>query len=318
MTPLVSFIIPVYNLPASMLRTCILSIQALSLRSAERELIVIDDGSDKSIINELGDITNDIIYVRKKNGGLSSARNMGLQLATGQYVQFIDGDDTLVANQYEHCLDMVRFQAPDMVVFDFTKADIKRTSYTDYETTTGTDYMLNNNIRATACGYLFKKELLGELRFTPNIYHEDEEFTPQLLLRARKVCLTDARAYFYHQREDSITTSTDTRKMLKRLNDHKGVIYRLDTLAKTRSRKEQLALQRRISQLTMDYIYKIIIETKNRAYLDRKLKELTDKGLFPLPDRNYTTKYKWFRRMTKSNIGLTLLMSTLPLINRER
>lgn len=318
MSPIVSFIIPYYNLSADMLRKCINSIKALSLRTSEREIIVVDDGSDHSPINELGPMAEEILYIRKPNGGLSTARNAGIQMATGRYLQFVDADDTLVTNQYEHCLDLVRFQSPDMVVFDFTNIPIKRTSYTDYNTTTGVDYLAENNIRATAWGYLFKKELLGDLRFTSGIYHEDEEFTPLLLLKAKTVCPTDAKAYFYHKREGSITTSTDTRKMLKRLNDHKGVIQRLNAIAQTLPHKEQLALERRVHQLTMDYIYKIIVETRSQAYLNRQLNRLSQQGLFPLPDRDYTTKYKWFRKMTNSNIGLKLLMSTLPYLNRER
>ena len=58
--------------------------------------------------------------------------------------------------------------------------------------------------------------------------------------------------------------------------------------------------------------------TRNRHFLNRKLEELKKDGLFPLPDRNYTSKYKWFRRMTNTSIGLTLLIRTLPLLNKER
>jgi len=317
--PLISFVIPVYNVPIELLRQCLDSILALSLRSYERQIILVDDGSEQSPLALLTNYLDDIVYIRKPNGGLSSARNTGMQMATGKYLQFIDADDMLVVNQYEHCLDLVRFQQPDMTVFDFTNKPIRRTSYTDYDTTTGVDYLLSNNIRATACGYLFKKELLGSLRFTPGIYHEDEEFTPLLLLKAKIVCPTDAKAYYYRKRNNSITTSTDRRKMLKRLNDHKGIIMRLSATAQTLTvQKEQQALERRGHQLTMDYIYKIIVETHSRSYLDRQLKKLTSQGLYPLPDRNYTTKYKCFRFMTNSNIGLKLLMSILPYINRER
>ena len=82
--------------------------------------------------------------------------------------------------------------------------------------------------------------------------------------------------------------------------------------------EERVAMQRRIAQLTMDYIYNIIILTRSRHYLDRKLEELRKVGLFPLPDRDYTNKYKWFRRMTKTSVGITMLMRTLPLLNKER
>ena len=73
-------------------------------------------------------------------------------------------------------------------------------------------------------------------------------------------------------------------------------------------------MQRRTAQLTMDYIYNVIVLTRSRHYLDRQLEELGKIGLFPLPDRDYTQKYKWFRRMTNSSIGRTILMRTLPIL----
>jgi glycosyltransferase involved in cell wall biosynthesis len=117
--PLVSFIIPTYNLPEPLLRECIESIMALSLREYEREIIVVDDGSKRAAIACLGDIADTIIYIRQKNSGLSAARNRGIQNASGLYLQFVDGDDLLISNLYEHCLDLARFQKPDMVMFDF-------------------------------------------------------------------------------------------------------------------------------------------------------------------------------------------------------
>jgi hypothetical protein len=96
------------------------------------------------------------------------------------------------------------------------------------------------------------------------------------------------------------------------------VIDKLNFIADTLPICERKALQRRTAQLTMDYIYNIIIQTGNRHYLNRKLQSLRDNGLFPLPARNYTTKYKWFRRLTNSSMGLSILMRTLPLIKKER
>ena len=99
--PLISFIITYYNLPVEMLYECIDSILALSLRTDEREIIVVDDGSDSSPINELMRYGDDIIYVRQKNQGLSAARNKGIDVATGSYFQFVDADDQLIQHPYE-------------------------------------------------------------------------------------------------------------------------------------------------------------------------------------------------------------------------
>jgi hypothetical protein len=178
--------------------------------------------------------------------------------------------------------------------------------------------MRHNNIKGTACGFLFRRSILGDLRFTLGIYHEDEEFTPQLILRAETICVTDAKAYLYRERPNSIITDQHIRKVIKRLNDQKGVICRLNTLADRLPTNDRIALQRRVAQLTMDYLYNIILQTKSRHYLDRKINELREVGLFPLPDKAYTTKYTWFRRLTNTSKGLSLLMRIIPLTKKER
>lgn len=317
-TPFISFIIPVYNVPNEMLYECLDSILRLSLRKSEREIIVIDDGSTPPPLSALNNYLDEIIYIRQKNSGLGSARNRGLQNATGQYIQFIDADDALITNQYEHCLDIARFKTPDMVMFEFSRKNESQKIYADQKVATGRYLLRHQNIKATACGYLFKATILGNLRFTRGIYHEDEEFTPLLILRAGSVIQTDAEAYFYRSREASITTSQDARNTVKRLNDFKAIIYRLYQFAAVIPGSDRMALLRRVHQLTMDYIYKVIVETRNRHYLDKQLEELRKKGLFPLADKDYTKKYKWFRRLTNTKIGLAFLMRTLPLIKRER
>lgn len=315
--PLISFILTYYDLPVKMLSECIDSIIALSLRSYEREIIVVDDGSEKSPMNDLMKYGDQIIYIRQRNQGLSGARNTGIQMARGEYLQFVDGDDLLLQAPYEHCIDQIRFAHPEMVVFNFTYTGNEDKTYQDSEMQSGADYMRNHNIRGTAWGYLFKRTILGDLRFTTGIVHEDEEFTPQLLLRAERVIVTDAEAYLYRQRPNSIITDSHIRKRLRRLHDSLGVISRLNTLADRLPVEDKTALQRRVAQLTMDYLYNVIRETRSRHYLDRKIAELRKKGLFPLPDRDYTAKYVWFRKMTNSQTGLSILIRLIPLIDKR-
>ena len=316
--PLVSFILTYYNLPVTMLCACIDSILSLSLHPSEREVIVVDDGSELSPVNDLMKYGNDIIYIRQVNQGLSCARNTGIQMATGDYLQFVDADDLLITTAYEHCIDIVRQTHPEMVVFDFSKTDTEAKVWQDSPLLSGSEYMRHHNIRGTAWGYLFHRSILGDLRFTAGIYHEDEEFTPQLLLRAETVCVTDAKAYLYRERPHSIITDNHIRKKIKRLNDQKGVICRLNTVADRLPMNDRTALQRRVAQLTMDYLYNIIQQTRSRHYLERKIEELRKEGLFPLPDKDYTTKYTWFRRLTNTSKGISLLMRIIPIIHKER
>ena len=299
--PLISFIVTYYNLPPQMLDLCLRSILALSLTPEEREIIVIDDGS--SPLEALREKWNDILYIRQQNQGLSAARNLGIEACRGTFIQFVDGDDTLNTNIYEQCLDIVRQKDPDIVAFhlsDKEEQDMK----VEYEgPMEGAEYMRHNNLRASACGYIFRKKTLVNLRFTSGILHEDEEFTPELFLRAEKVYSTNARAYYYRDRGHSITRKNDKEWVKKRLEDTKGVLYRLAERADTLPLAEREALQRRIDQLTMDYLYNVITLTHTGHFLEQCVAELTQKGLFPLPDRDYTQKYKWFRRISSNKMG---------------
>ena len=68
----------------------------------------------------------------------------------------------------------------------------------------------------------------------------------------------------------------------------------------------------------MDYIYQVIVQHRSQKELNACIDELSSKGLFPLPDRDYSQKYKWFRKMTSSSLGRAVLLRTLPLLKRER
>jgi glycosyltransferase involved in cell wall biosynthesis len=308
--PLVSFIVTTYNLPVTLLDECLNSILSLSLSEEEREIILIDDGSERSPIDFLSK-RDDLIYIRQANQGLSVARNNGLQWAKGEYIQFVDGDDYLVTAPYEHCLDFVRYDQPDMVLFHMTASNDPDTAFSTPQPVSGCEYLIENNMRAAACGYIFRKEVLRELKFTPGIYHEDEEFTPQLLLRSTRVFDTNAQAYYYRQRSGSITHNIDRKVIDKRLKDILRVIDHLKAIAIQSSTQSKAALERRVAQLTMDYLYHIIVLTKSRRQLDATIEELKKQGLYPLPDRQYTRKYILFRKLIDSHWGRQILMSGL-------
>ena len=179
--------------------------------------------------------------------------------------------------------------------------------------------MRSENIRGTACCYLFRQCVRGQLAFTPGIrYGEDEEFTPQLLIRAEHVYLTEAKAYFYRERQASAVHQTDKTSIQQQLDDHLTIIRRLQKLADTLPQTDRLALQRRVAQLTMDHIYNTIMLTRSEQQLDETIETLRQNALYPLPDRDYSTKYVWFRKMTNSRLGRRILLRTLPKMKKER
>lgn len=311
--PLISFIITTYNIPGDLLCECLKSITALSLTREQREIIVIDDGSEISLVNELTEIADDIIYLRQPNRGLSSARNIGLQIANGVFIQFIDGDDCLLQASYEHCLDIIRYYEPvDMVLFLESQSKDNIIDVAFNGPMTGVQFMNTHNMRASACGYIFRADRLGTLRFTPGIYHEDEEFTPQLLLHMHDVYTTPAKAYYYRQRSGSITHTVDKKENNKRLNDILGVILHLQAIAQQDGDEERKeALTRRIAQLSMDYLVNVIWLTRSHRRLGDAIRLLRKHGLFPLPDKRYTRKYIIFSRLIQSRIGRIILMTLL-------
>lgn len=295
--PLVSFIVTTYNIPSQMLHQCISSIMSLTLNREQREIIVVDDGSEEPVLTQMKDFANDILYIRQRNQGLSVARNTGLQFAVGKYVQFVDGDDYLLPMPYEHCLDILKYHQPtDMVLFNLTSKTGTPKSFNYKGPYGGAEYMLNNNIHGSACGYIFNKDMLGDLTFTPGIYHEDEEFTPQLLLMARKVYSTNASAYYYRKRNNSIIHNKKTIHKEKRLDDFLNIILRLQKVQSSLDADKYNALGRRIAQLTMDYLYNILKLTRSYNRLKQAKNVLTAHNLYPLPDQDYTLKYKLFRK----------------------
>lgn len=303
-----TFVITCYDLPADMLRECVTAIFSLAFQPGEREVIVIDDGSKLPAITDIDDVKDQIIYLRQPNSGLASARNMGIRVATGRYIQFVDGDDYLLRIPYEHCLDLVRYHNPDMVLFDFSTRSSVATPYSYVGPMSGSEYMQGHNLHGTACGYIFSRELLGSLRFTAGILHEDEEFTPQLILRAERLFYTDAKAYYYRQRRGSIMHADAANHIDKRLSDSLAVILRLQQMAATMPETDRQALARRVAQLTMDYLYNTIQLTHSRQRLDDAIATLEQQGLYPLPDKRYTRKYWMFRRLVQSKMGRSLLL----------
>lgn len=303
-----TFVITCYDLPADILRECVTAIFSLAFQPGEREVIVIDDGSKLPAIADIDDVKDQIIYLRQPNSGLASARNMGIRVATGRYIQFVDGDDYLLRVPYEHCLDLVRYHNPDMVLFDFSTRSSVATPYSYEGPMSGSEYMQGHNLHGTACGYIFSRELLGSLRFTAGILHEDEEFTPQLILRAERLFYTDAKAYYYRQRRGSIMHADAANHIDKRLSDSLAVILRLQQMAATMPESDRQALARRVAQLTMDYLYNTIQLTHSRQRLDAAIATLEQQGLYPLPDKRYTRKYWMFRRLVQSKMGRSLLL----------
>lgn len=216
----ISVIVPVYNVEAYLER-CVESI--LQQTYAHFELILINDGSTDSsgqICDHLASQYENIKVYHIENAGVSNARNMGIQLATGSWVTFIDSDD-FVTQDYLATLA----SAAEGLNVGFVIAPlhhIKNGIVTDLPSYSGktelwsTEETMKELLMTTRTSFfpvakLFKRDLLADEKFNTN-YHlaEDALFLTELLLKTRCSCVfIDKPVYYYDHREGSATTSVN-------------------------------------------------------------------------------------------------------------
>ncbi len=308
---LISFIITFYNESIDMLQECIDSIYNISLDKKEREIILINDGSEINPTPLLNKNTN-IRYYKQKNMGVSQARNTGVNLATGKYIQFIDADDFLIVPAYNTIINILKVKKPNILFFRFTNNEKKYKIRSSYKhTNLGAEYMYKNNIRASVCTYLVKQELAKNILFTKGIdYCEDEEFTAKLILKANNIIDTLTVAYFYREHPKSCTHKTDREHVSKRFNNMLEVIISLNKL-QPKNKLKQKAIKRRINQLTMDFIFNLMLINNDTTVTENYIKKLTKLKLFPLPKKNYTLKYFIFRITTNTKLFRNILTKIL-------
>ena len=299
----ISFIIPYHNEPTAWLLACVKSLLALEIEADEREIIVIDDGSDASPEETISSIGNNIKYIRQENGGQGEARNRGLKECQGEYVQFVDADDCLIPSAYNGVLHLLREEPPDMIVFGHTSEMGYKGGNGSFFTTSGAEYMLRRNIKSPVWGYIFRRKIADGISLPTGTLTEDEEFTPLLMLQAKTLVAVDTKAYYYRRRPDSLTTTADIEKKEKRLDDSLRSIERLKDEAKRLDGTKKLALTRRVDQITMDYVFNTIALFRDKNTIEAKIKELKNLGLWPLKLHFYTFKYIAFAIISRCSMG---------------
>lgn len=222
--PLVSVVIPAFNVELY-ISECLDSLLGQSYENIE--IIVIDDGSSDStydIAMCYSNLESRVKVHRFENGGLSKARNRGLDKAKGEYVMFLDSDDYLSPTGIEYCVNSVLNNALQALYFDresFWDGDFNPSFTTDkhrnYEycnvVLTGREFyektIRDKSFLSSACYAFFSKELLTKDCFIDGILHEDEIFTAQILTSHELLRLQCSMNKIYKRRvrTNSIMTS---------------------------------------------------------------------------------------------------------------
>ena len=212
---LVSIIIPVYNVE-DYLKRCVDSIIGQTYKNIE--IILIDDGStDKS-----GNICDDYLkadkrikVIHKKNGGLSDARNFGLNISQGDYVCFVDSDDFVSELYVEKLLENSLRTGADVCACNFyyidefnkkwIKAEKQEKIYKSDEAIKDI-FTVKQNTEVMVWNKIYKKELFdkNDIKFPVGKIHEDNFTTYKIYDKANYVSLINDKLYYYYQRSDSI------------------------------------------------------------------------------------------------------------------
>ncbi len=216
--PKISVIVPVYKVEAYM-HDCINSV--LEQTYQDFEMILVDDGSPDNcgaICDEYAAKDDRICVIHQQNGGLSAARNAGLDVAQGEYVTFVDSDDVLHPNYLEYLMRGLNENQADISLLHFIRfADSspfqKSVSYGVKAIRRGVEacYMLYSDaavIYTVAWGKLYKIELFQSIRYPVGKIHEDEGTTYKLLYKAEKVVELDAAMYGYRINANGIMGSS--------------------------------------------------------------------------------------------------------------
>lgn len=205
--PLLSIIIPVYNC-APVLKRCLDSIDYVNA-----EIIVVDDGSTDESARRVLEYSNNhpnVHLIQKENGGVSSARNLGIEAASGKYLMFVDADDYLVPDGISRVVDLAEAEAADIVKYNIVsignddsidKLSIKETQFS-FEIICGQAAVLMRNDVSDyhVVDAVFRRAIIIDngIRFhTDLLLREDDVFMGMFYCHAEKVVSTDLPLYRY-------------------------------------------------------------------------------------------------------------------------
>lgn len=222
MKELISVIIPVYNVEAYLNR-CMESVVKQTYRSLE--IILVDDGAT-DLSGQMCDkwaVKDDRIKViHKHNGGLSSARNIGLDIILGKYVMFVDSDDILSENLVSALYEELKENETDLSIcdplhiFDDTTPKFEKLGETRVldPVTAIQEMWYQRSFLASAWGKLYKSELFDDVRFTVGRFYEDVDIMHEIFWKCKRIAYSNARLYGYVHRGESITTQKFSKKDL--------------------------------------------------------------------------------------------------------
>lgn len=234
-----SVIIPVYGVESTLNR-CVESVLSQYTKN-DMEVILVDDGSPDrcpQMCDEWAKREERILVVHKKNGGLSDARNSGLNIATGDYITFVDSDDWIAEKTYESLM-MILQEHPeyDMIEYPYEKGE-RTMALTCKVYRDANDYWLKGELyrHAFICNKIFKRHLFSTIRFPKGRVFEDIYIMPQLTRIAKTIFVCNTGLYHYTCNDNGITMTANGNKIQQLLE---GLIRAMQDIVSQDSQERQ-------------------------------------------------------------------------------
>lgn len=224
MNDLISVIIPVYNVE-KYLKKCVDSV--INQKYQNLEIILVDDGSPDNcpaICDEYKKKDKRIKVIHKANGGIASTRNRGLEMATGKYITFIDSDDFYDLDLFSDFCKFIENKEFDIYIFGHKKIyenqNYKFEKNAKIEKISNIECMkkiLHSDLDDFLWNKIFKRTLFDGVRFPDGKNFEDLGATYKLVLKAKKIFITNSEYYGYYQRNNSITGNMSAKSIYDRI-----------------------------------------------------------------------------------------------------
>lgn len=305
----ISIIVPVYNVE-KYLKKCVDSI--LNQTFQDFELILVDDGSpDNSgyICDQYAEKDSRVRVIHKENGGLSDARNAGIDVAQGKYLGFVDSDDYIAEDMYEQLHTSLKNNNADLSIcgiYDVYEGR-KPIKKTEKELLLNRDEALimifhGNEISVHAVNKLYKREIFSTVRYPFGKYHEDSYTIVDVLDRCNNIAINTKQKYYYFHRNESITSQSFSNKQFEFIDAWE----KNEQKVFGRSKEIDEAAHQRVCFANFLVLDKIINANMENSVVETKtiVNYLRSNYLFIMRNQIFTRNRK---------ISMTLLMISLKL-----
>lgn len=317
-----SIIIAMYN-AQKYIEKCLESAVNHDIDSDDYEVIIINDGSMDLSLSIVKDFlsrnpTINIEIISKENGGQGSARNLGLNLAKGKYILFLDSDDWIDSNNLVPLLVNAEKNNLDILSFNFNRINedgklLKPQKFykKPNKIMSGPLFMYENTLSGAMCLYLYSSKLISEhkIRFIESIFHEDEEFIVQAFSFASRVSHSDLILYNYLIRSNSTVRNIDVQHRTKLLKD---ILLIINVLCKKKDLSKDRflikGLTKKNNQLAISLLLRIFKENYPREVVSEVIDKLKIVDLYPVKLYGLSFRAKIFAMMMNNRFIKRILL----------